>query len=87
MMGDSERGLGGRLRQKPKQGRFRRRLVAVMLVFAAVVGVLGYLERHTIYRQVMLAVVADTASDASDPEHQALAVLGEVRQIAPLLRL
>jgi hypothetical protein len=47
-----------------------------MLVLAAVVAVLGYLERHTIYRQVMLAVVADTASDTSDPEHQALEVLG-----------
>jgi hypothetical protein len=55
-----------------------------MLVLAAVVAVLGYLERHTIYRQVMLAVVADAASDTSDPEHQALEVLGEVRQIAPL---
>lgn len=42
------------------------------------------MERHAIYRQVLLARVADLATDAGEPEQMALDVLEHVRAVAPL---
>lgn len=57
-------------------------MLAVAILAAGVAGL--YLKREAVYRQILLAQVADLATDAEDPEQQALDVLDHIRQMAPL---